>query len=159
MAHEQLLRGPGASGGTVRIGGTVRRTNDRAPPAMRLVLDHLRSVGFDAAPRILGKDEQDRWILSFIPGEVALPPYPRWAASDELLLSVARLLRRYHATVAGMPVPPGLEWPTVPPPPFRGRLACHMDVSMANVVCRDGAAIALIDFELLGLAAPAPVAA
>src|ERR687898_2736784 len=34
--------------------------------------------------------------LRFIEGEVAIPPYPTWAQSDEALASVATLLRTMH---------------------------------------------------------------
>lgn len=153
-APEELLVGPGAGGGTVRIGDTVRRTRDRAPAAMRLVLDHLQAVGFDAAPKILGQDSDGRWVLTFIPGEAALPPQPAWAVTGMLLADVAALLRRYHEAVADMKIPEGVAWPTMSPPEFAGATIGHMDVSMANVICRDGRAVALIDFEEVGPVAP-----
>jgi hypothetical protein len=74
--HEERLVGPGAGGGTVRVGDTVCRPPDRAPAAMRLVLQHLEDVGFDGSPRLLGQDELGRWILTYISGDVALPHCP-----------------------------------------------------------------------------------
>lgn len=146
--------GPGAGGGTVRVGNTVRRAPERAPAAMRLVLDYLEAVGFDGVPRVLGQDDDARWVLTFIPGQVVLPPHPSWSVADELLASVGALLRSYHDAVADLRVPAGFVWPTVPPAAFAGDVIGHMDVSMANVVCRDGQAVGLIDFEEVGAVAP-----
>lgn len=150
---EEYLPSPGAGGGIVRVGDTIRRSQAKTPEAMGVVLRHLERVGFGAAPRLLGTDEQGRRVLSYLDGEVAQRPYPAWSASDGLLASVARLLRRYHEAVADLRPPPGIPWRTVPPPEFSGCLVGHMDVSLANVVCRSGTAIGLIDFEEVGPAA------
>lgn len=144
------LVGPGAGGGTIRIGDTVRRTPDRAPDAMILVLRHLEAVGFGGAPRVIGQDCEGRWALSYIPGDTALPPYPAWVCSDALLTSVGRLLRSYHDATETLAEPPEIDWPTRPPAHYRGDVVGHMDVSLANVVCAEGQAIALIDFEEVG---------
>ena len=40
----------------VRVGDTVRRRRGHWTPAVHALLDHLESVGFDAAPRALGTD-------------------------------------------------------------------------------------------------------
>jgi hypothetical protein len=151
---EDLLTSPGASGGTTRVGDTLRRSPDRAPAGMRLVLSHLETVGFEGAPRILGSDEFGRCVLTYIPGDVALPPYQAWVGSEDTLASVALLMRRYHEAVGSLQVAEDFLWPTVPPPGFEGNIVGHMDVSLANVVCRDKVAVALIDFELVGLVAP-----
>ncbi len=148
---EQALVGPGAGGGTVRVGNTVRRPPHRAPDAMIEVLRHLEAVGFDGAPRVLGRDEAGRWVLTYIPGDAPMPPYAAWVAATHPLASVATLLRRYHDAVAGYRPPPDLQWPTVPPRQHVGSLVGHLDVSMANVVFRQGRAVALIDFEEVGL--------
>jgi hypothetical protein len=148
---EVHLSGPGAGGGTIRIGDTVRRDPERAPEAMLSTLRYLEAVGFEGAPRVLGRDSSGRWVLSYVRGDVAMPPYQEWAAHDSLLSSVATLLRDYHRAVAGYRPAPGIRWPSTPPASQRGSLVGHLDVSMANVVCRAGRAVALIDFEELGL--------
>jgi hypothetical protein len=152
--REERLVGPGAGGGTVRLGDTVRRPPERAPAAMRLVLQHLEEVGFDGSPRLLGRDEHGRWILTYIPGDVAMPPWLAWVVADTTLVSVARLLRRFHQAVAGLRPPTGMRWPTTAPSGYEGSVVGHMDASMANVVCRCGEAVALIDFEEVGMVAP-----
>jgi hypothetical protein len=150
---EELLAGPGAGGGTIRIGDTVRREPRRAPEGMLRVLEHLEHVGFQGSPRLLGRDERGRWVLTYIPGDVALTPYETWCGSNKLLVSVARLLRSYHEAMRSFECKSDIYWPTKPPRGYEGRTIGHMDVSMANVVCVKGIAAALIDFEEVGAVA------
>ena len=44
--------------------------------AVQALLVHLERAGFEEAPRFLGIDDQGREILSYIEGDVPLPPYP-----------------------------------------------------------------------------------
>ena len=88
------------AGAVFRVGDTVRRPRKRSAPAVRALLLHLEAVGFDGAPRYLGTDEQSREVLSYVEGDVPLPPYPAWSMTDEVLVDVARLLRRFHEATA-----------------------------------------------------------
>ena len=98
---EVLLSGGLTNAGLVsRVGDTVRRPWRPTSPSTWALLDHLERVGFDGAPRFLGVDDRGREILSFIPGEAAIEPYQDWALTDEALVSVAELLRRYHDAAA-----------------------------------------------------------
>ena len=103
-------------------------------------------MGFDGAPRLLGVDDEEREVLTFIPGDAVTPPYPAWALTDDALRSVAHLLRRYHQAVAGFD-PAGHDWPNVAPPEFDEGMVCHNDLNLDNVIFRDGRAVALIDFD------------
>lgn len=94
---EELLYGGITNAGLVsRIGDTVRRPQRPTSPATHALLGHLERVGFEGAPRLLGVDDRSREVRSFVPGEAAIAPYAAWALSDEALVSVAQLLRRYH---------------------------------------------------------------
>jgi len=132
-----------------RVGQTVRRPERETSGATRALLDHLERAGFDGAPRHLGRDGQGREVLTFVEGDVALEPYPEWALSDDALVSVAELLRRFHEAVASFD-PAGHGWPRQVPPAFRAGLLCHNDPNLDNVVFREGRAVALIDFDLAG---------
>jgi hypothetical protein len=66
-----------ARNGPVRVGDTVRRAAGSSAPAVRELLLHLEAVGFDGAPRHLGTDQLGREVLSWIEGDVPLPPYRR----------------------------------------------------------------------------------
>ncbi len=145
--EEILAGGLGNEGRVVRVGDTVRRPVGPWTPAVHLLLRHLEAVGFDGAPRVLGLDD-DTELLSFIPGDVAVPPFPAWSASDELLVSVAELQRRYHEAVADFRPPPGAVWGDGPAPSdSSGALVCHNDLCLENVVVTDGRAAAFIDFD------------
>jgi hypothetical protein len=131
----------------IRVGDTVRRPWRPTSPAARAVLDHLERVGFDGAPRFLGVDDRGREMLSFIPGDAVLEPYPAWALTDEALTSVAELLRRYHDAVASFDAT-GHTWPQPIPVAFRGGVISHNDPNLDNVIFDAGRAVALIDFDL-----------
>jgi hypothetical protein len=136
-------------GQVVRVGETVRRPQRRTSPAAHALLRHLESVGFDGAPRFLGVDEQGREVLSYIPGDTAVAPYPDWVLTDEALGSVAALVRAYHRAVAGFDPTPH-TWPAALPHAFAGEIVSHNDLNLDNVVFRDGRAVALLDFDLAG---------
>jgi phosphotransferase family enzyme len=141
-----LIGGIANRGMVVRRGNTVRRPLRPTSTAVHALLQYLAEVGFDGAPRLLGIDDQDREVLTFIPGDAVTPPYPAWALTDDALRSVAQLLRRYHEAVAGFDMA-GHDWPDVAPPEYDEGLACHDDLNLDNVIFRDGRAVALIDFD------------
>jgi hypothetical protein len=146
--HEVPLPGGIANRGrVVRIGNTVRRPQRDTSPATHALLHHLERVGFDGAPRFLGVDSQGREVLTYIPGNPAIPPYPDWALTEEALDSVAKLLRSYHQAVATFDPTPH-NWPPSPPRSMVGPLVSHNDPNLDNIIFRDGRAVALIDFDL-----------
>ena len=78
-----------------------------------------------------------------------MPPLGADLLTDAALVSVADLLRRYHQAVASFD-PVGYCWPRRVPARFTSRLVSHNDVHPANLIFRDGRAVALIDFDLAG---------
>ena len=142
-----LAGGIDQAGAVVRVGDTVRRPGGVNADQVRLFLAHLHRAGFRAAPRFLGVDDRGREVLDVVPGDVAVPPYPDWAADEDLLVSVAELQRDLHVAAAGFVVPGGWT-PRRLPPGTAGDLVCHTDVCLENVVVRNGRAAAFIDFDL-----------
>jgi Ser/Thr protein kinase RdoA (MazF antagonist) len=143
-----ILRGGYTNDGkVVRVGDTVRRPWRVTSPSTAALLTHLERVGFDGAPRFLGRDEEGRETLSFIAGEAAIEPQQPWALTDEALESVARLLRGFHDAVATFD-PSAHTWPEAVPERFRDGTISHNDPNLDNVVFADGQAVALIDFDL-----------
>jgi hypothetical protein len=152
------LLGGDVSEGVVRVGDTVRRPLGPNSPVIHAVLMHLEHVGFTGAPRLLGVDDRNREVLTFLPGEVAGRPRPAWIGEEPRLQSVARLLRDYHHAMQGFVLPAGLapEWgiPALPElpevqPAQPVQVIGHQDVTCENVVFRDGVAVGLIDFDLI----------
>jgi hypothetical protein len=136
-------------GKVVRAGATVRRPAGPHSPAVHALLDHLEAVGFTGAPRFLGIDDRGRSVLTFVEGTAGHAPYPAWIAGAEALVSVAELLRRFHDAVATFTPVAGAVWDRTlaPDGAAAAPILGHNDVSVENVVCRDGRAVALIDFD------------
>jgi Phosphotransferase enzyme family len=148
VTGEVVLHGGLTNAGRVtRVGDTVRRPPSSA--ASWALLEHLERVGFDGAPRFLGVDDRGREMLSYLPGQAAIEPVEDWAWTDEALISVAELLRRYHDAAASFD-PAGHTWPDFVPARFRDGLVCHNDPNLDNVIFAGGVAVGLIDFDLAG---------
>jgi aminoglycoside phosphotransferase (APT) family kinase protein len=133
MTEPIPLTGGRTTAGVVRIGDTVHRPTNPNSEFVHEVLLHLESVGFDAAPRFPGLDEEGREILSFREGDVPYNIRPDY--SDEVLAAAARLLRRYHDSVAHSELAGGEE------------VVCHNDISPVNFVFEEGLPVAMIDFD------------
>ena len=144
-----LLPGATANRGlVVRVGDTVRRPTAPCWPGTHALLAHLSRVGFDGAPRVLAAGPVTE-TLTYIDGQAAVPPLAEDTLTDTALVSVADLVRRYHLAAASFD-PAGYKWPRPIPARFRTGLVSHNDVHPANVVFRDGRAMALIDFDWAG---------
>jgi aminoglycoside phosphotransferase (APT) family kinase protein len=63
-----------------------------------------------------------------------------------MALDNTALLRGFHDAAAAFD-PHGLSWSDALSDPTGGSIVCHNDLELSNIVFRDGAAIALIDFE------------
>ncbi|WP_202805903.1 phosphotransferase [Actinopolymorpha alba] len=98
------------------------------------VLTHLAERQFDGAPRTLGRDDQDRHVLEYIPGALAhaLPPF-----SPEELRRVGRLIRELHDAMDTFQPPSDATWHVLVPHPAGGDLICHNDLAPWNLVCND----------------------
>lgn len=148
MTHEQpLAGGMDPRYAPVRIGDTVHRPAGSSRAAVRDLLLHLESVGFDGAPRHLGTDDLGREVLAWIDGDVPLPPYPRWAMTDRALADLGQLIHRFHEATETFRSTAD-DWSTSWADPAGGSVVCHNDLYPENVVFRDGRVVALIDFAM-----------
>ncbi|MEU1848345.1 phosphotransferase [Streptomyces sp. NPDC019990] len=145
---EALVGGMVNAGAVFRRGELVERPAPRNARALHAHLLALKEHGFDAAPTPVGLTADGREQLTFIPGDVALPPFPPWVLTTTALESVGILLHRLHAAGATIAVDTDVEWPQDLADPEGGAMLCHNDVCPDNVVFRDGRAAALIDFDL-----------
>jgi hypothetical protein len=149
-AEQPLVGGMDADHTIVRIGDTVRRPVTPYSEAVRALLVHLEDVGFDGAPRYLGLDEQGRDVVSYIEGDVPLPPYPPWSMTDQAIVDLAHLTRRLHEATASMDQRGVDGWAGFWSDPRGGPMICHNDLFPENVVFRDGRVVAFIDFDMAG---------
>jgi len=148
LANAPLPGGTANRGLVIRVGDAVLRPAAPCWQATHALLAHLSAVGFEGAPRVLAAGTATE-MLTYVDGQAAVPPVPADTLTDAALVSVAELLRRYHQAVTSFD-PAGYRWPRPIPARFRTGLVSHNDVHPANLVFRDGQAVALIDFDLAG---------
>lgn len=141
-----LLGGVANAGAVVRCGAHVLRPSNEHSLSILEFLSQLEAVGFGGAPSPVALEPDDRERLSFIPGEVAIPPFPTWAQSDEALESMAVLIRELH-DASKLVDTSAMSWSSEMADPEGGPVVCHNDVCLENVVFRDGRAVALLDFD------------
>ncbi len=157
--EEQLAGGVANAGQVTRVGAHVLRPANAHSRTIHEFLRALRDAGFGGASAPVGIDADGRERLEFIPGDVAVPPYPAWAQTDDALASVAELLRRFHAASRTFDFA-GAEWSAEmadPAPRASGAeyIVCHNDVCLENVVFHDGVAVGLLDFDFAAPGRPA----
>lgn len=154
---EVRLPGDGVTPGLVRVGETVRRPVRPFTATVQAYLTHLHARGFHDAPRPMGYDDSEgREVLSYVPGDVPREPLPDDATTVEVLVALARMIRREHDAAEGWEPPEDAVWGSTPGnrpaglvPLFeRAELVAHMDYCPGNVVFRDGLPVALIGFDL-----------
>ncbi|MEV5608286.1 phosphotransferase [Streptomyces sp. NPDC052225] len=151
MTGEPLAGGLANAGAVTRHGSVVERPAPPHAPALHAHLNGLRRRGFDGAPTpVCLTADGVRERLTYIPGDVALPPFPHWSMTDDALRSVGTLLRRMHDAARAFPA--GEEWSGEFADPSaadaENLVLCHNDVCPENVVFRAGRAAALIDFDM-----------
>jgi hypothetical protein len=145
----QVLAG-GNMGMVVRVGDTVVREAGGWTPAVHRLLDHLERKGAQGVPRVRGRTDEGREVLSFVPGTVPSWPLPAWLWHDEALVSSARLLRRIHDASADADRTGPWRSPVHEPQ----EVVCHNDFATYNLVFDgDGVAVGVIDWDF---ASPGP---
>jgi Ser/Thr protein kinase RdoA (MazF antagonist) len=140
----------------VRIGDTVRRPWRESTVTVHAYLNHLADEGVSFVPRVLGRDDQGREMLSFVPGEVPVAPLPPWATTDETLADLGALIRRLHDAAQTWHPPGSASWGHLPGSVNVAagqteptELVAHGDYCPGNVVFREQRPAAFIDFDLI----------
>jgi hypothetical protein len=129
---EESLLGGNSTTGVVRVGETVRRPRASGSDFAAKLLIYLRDVGYDAAPRYLGVDEEGRDIYQFIQGETTSHPSER----DEAAYAAGgEMLRLLHDATAHHPLAAGKE------------CVIHGDPGPFNTIFQRGMPVAFIDWD------------
>ena len=130
-----------------RVDNAVHRPAGPWTRSVHALLRHVRAVGFTAVPEPLGFDDAGKEIVTFLEGEVSNYPLSAAAASEEALVSAARLLRAYHeATRAFLAQnPESHTWLLPSRTPIE--VICHGDFAPYNLVLNGRQAVGIIDFD------------
>ncbi|GAB3923118.1 hypothetical protein GCM10011575_00510 [Microlunatus endophyticus] len=133
------LTGGRITPGVVRIGNTVRRPRNQHSDWINRVLIRLEELGYPYAPRYYGVDDQDRDILSFIPGVTTDHPSQRQSGAYRIgggMLRQLHELTRRDSLIT--------EWPESI---ADRQCILHGDPGAYNAIFQDGSPVALIDWD------------
>lgn len=138
---------PGGNvGGAVRVGATVRRPTGPWTPAVHALLDHLNGAGLDSIPEVLGIDDRDREILTYLPGravdvDVEIVP-------DELLTAAVEWLRRFHQTVRDFRPAGPVRWRNGTWTLAADEIICHHDPGAYNWIVEGHRLVGVVDWDM-----------
>ncbi|RYY41938.1 MAG: hypothetical protein EON53_17005, partial [Actinomycetales bacterium] len=142
---------PGAVGGAIRIGRTVRRPTGPWTPAVHALLDHLAAEGLGGVPRVEGLDEEGREVLSYVEGRGV--PVDQEVVLDTVLVEAVTWLREYHDLVEDFRPDEPLRWRGTGDEPVlleADQIICHHDPGAYNWIIQSGHFVAMIDWDMAG---------
>jgi hypothetical protein len=146
--EEQVLAGGVANAGAVvRMGDHVLRPSNPNTASIHRFLTAVADAGFEGASVPVGVDDDGRERLRFIEGDVAVVPFPEWFQDDDVLASIAVLMRRMHEAARAFDPSGPWTWSDEMADPEGGPIVCHNDLCPENVVFRGGVAVGFIDFD------------
>lgn len=141
---------PGGNvGGAVRVGDTVRRPTGPWTRAVHELLRHLEGTGLEAVPRVVGRDQHGREVLTYLEGApVDLPE-----TTPGQLRAAAVWLGRYHVAVADFR-PDVRRWRFVEREPRPREIICHHDSTIYNMLFDGERLTGVIDWDVAGPGKP-----
>ncbi len=144
----QEIQLPGGNvGGAVRIGDTVRRRTGPWTPAVHSLLDYLAGR-VPGIPQVLGRDEQGREVLSYLPGRVV--DIDTELLGEGQIGSLVRWTRAFHNAVTGFNHPGPWRFFRVP----HASLICHNDIAPYNACFAGDDVAGVFDWDLAGPSTP-----
>ncbi|WP_431780021.1 phosphotransferase [Microbacterium aurantiacum] len=126
---EEELAGGNASGAVVRVGDTVRKPWTASTASVQRFVDGLRDAGVDAAAP-LGRDDEGRQVLEFVPGRLAIDGR---RLSRAELQRVGSMVRQIHDASQNFTPDPDDVWETAIAAPGDD-LVCHNDLAPWNLI-------------------------
>lgn len=129
----------------------VHRPTGPWTPAVHALLEFLADQGLDGVPSVLGIDEEDREVLSFLPGRTLDPETEQ--PSFEALNQAAAWLRRFHDAVRDYN-PGAVEWRQGVQQLGAHEVICHNDPGLYNWVVVDDEFAGMIDWDRAGPGRP-----
>ncbi len=149
MSENEIVLEGGNLNKIIRNGETVRRPLKNWSPTIHKLLKYLEENRFKEAPVFYGIDENNREILSYIHGETAVE-FPRlkpYMMTDEVLIDVAHILKKFHDLSCRFERDINDEWMLSYPGTLPVEVICHNDWAPYNVVFSNGKVSGIIDFD------------
>ena len=140
----------GHSGKVFRNGNRVFKEAGSWTPNVHSLMEALRNAGIEYVPKNYGINSEGLEVLEFVIGEVPVYPFPEWVWKDDLLIDVARKMRKFH-DVDVVAEFRDREWRSGKISP--AEVMCHGDIAPYNTVCNGGQIVSFIDWDY---ALPAP---
>ena len=106
----------------------------------------LRKQRFSLRTKVLGIDEKNREILSFIEGKAGNYPLKEYMRSNDVLKEIAKMLRLYHDAVSDFPLLD--DWKPMDHTPNNIEVLCHNDFAIYNIIFNDEKPVGIIDFDV-----------
>lgn len=134
--------------GAVRVGSSVRKVSGPWTPSVHALLRFMLDAGFDLVPVPQGLDDRGREVLSWLEGTPGYRPWPAALLSDEGVVELAGVLRRYHNAVRFFDPGPDATWRAGQRGVRDGEIVCHGDFGPWNTVWRDESVVGVIDWDM-----------
>lgn len=129
---------------------TVIRPNKSWTPAIHAFLKYMETKNISYVPRVIGFDEADNEMLSFLAGEVYDQPLPNFLMTDETIISAAEILCCFHRDgKAFIKQLTGKEKWMLEIPNIKAEVMCHGDYAPYNVTIINKKVVGIIDYDTL----------
>lgn len=148
MNNNQEILSGGREGRIIKEGNKVIRPSNIWTLYIHEFLNFLIYNDFNNVPIPYGINS-DEEVLSFVPGKVYNYPLPSLLIQDNMLISVGKLLKKYHKISSKYIsyLTNNEKWmlPIIEPI----EVMCHGDFAPYNVTIMDGIPFGIIDFDTL----------
>lgn len=132
-----------------RRADTVRRASGPWSPSVHRFLAHLRAQGCRLVPEPIAI-ENDREVLSYIPGTAGTYPLADAIRSEDALTSVASGIREIHELAASFAPGDADVWQQQELEPTRVDLVGHRDLGPYNMIFDGTQLVGIIDWDVCG---------
>ncbi len=145
---KELLHG-GREGKIKKKKDKVLRPANLWTPYVHAFLTYMHENGFSCIPKPYGITEDGTEMVSYVEGVVYHDSLPEEIMTDEVLIEVAGLLRRYHDIGAGYVLKLEGNEPWMLEKRSPAEVMCHGDFAPYNLTFADGHVQGMIDFDTL----------
>ncbi len=145
MSPHEILKG-GNSNHVIKEDDTVIRDTGVWSPFVHALLKQLTAAGFKKSPVLL-ETTASKERLTYFKGDVGNYPLKPYMQSDNMLIEVAQVLRRFHDITQTMVIPSDATFQLPVHTSGQHEVICHNDFAPYNCVFQSGHLVGIIDFD------------